>query len=332
MTDFAFSLGPEPAGAAPVTTQFFDEPPVAESEASEGAFRHAVRRAEGVDFVEDGVVRHVASYMRVFTRAQEPCAGRVPKLRACTRYSYSLRMVNTPQVDLGKLKALIVANTGEGKRFKRRGLSMAATNGRNPDLVRDIMRAGKQNATLAAAAGICAALEVGLSEVVKGVQVATEAEEWLTVCKTVNAGVWRESTDWTPDEIYEVKVGLPMVDGERYGAVVEGRSMDRTLPPGTILECVKLIGSDIVLRDGDYVIAQRKQGDLYEMTCKRLHIMPNGSFELQAESYQPEFSKPIFMGKPDKSFVGEDETSIVAVVVRGHLKLFNAETRRAKAA
>jgi hypothetical protein len=241
-------------------------------------------------------------------------------------------MGHTPQVDLSKLRALIVNNTGEGKRFSRRALSLRASDGRNPDLVRDLMRAGKQNPTLAAAAGICAALGVELSEVVKGVQVATEAEEWLTVCRTVNAGVWREQTDWTPDEIYQVKVGAPLVEGERFGAVVEGRSMDKRLPAGTILECVKLIGSGITPADGDYVIAERSQGPLHELTCKRLRILPGGSYELHAESTLPEFANPIVIGKPDHDFVGEDETRIVAVVVRAHLQLFNPERRKVEAA
>lgn len=332
MPNLLLSLGPEPAGTpAAFASQLLDEFPVIQGEAPEGALGHAMSFEEHVDFGED-VAGHAASYMRVSTRASRQIAGSVPLLRGATRTRYNPAMGQAPQIDLGKLRALIINNTGEGKPFTRRALSLAATDGRNPDLVRDIMRTGKQSPTLGSAAGICAALGVDLSEVVKGVQVATEAEEWLTVCRTVNAGVWREHSDWNPDDIYEVKVGAPMVDGDRYGAIVEGRSMEKTLPPGTILECVKVIGSQLTPQDGDYVIVERRQGDLRELTCKRLHVLPNGAYELHVESWMPEFSKPIYIGKPNKKYMGENETSIIAVVVRAHLTLFKQTKRKAKAA
>lgn len=333
MTDAVLSLGPQTAGATLFrASELLDEAPVLHREAAESAFGQAVRLAESLDIDEDGMRVHGPVDMRVDTRPSSAFRGRAPLLRGLPRATYNPAMGHAPQVDLKKLRQLILNQTGPGKPFSRRALSLAATDGRNPDLVRDIMRTGKQSPTLGSAAGICAALGVDLSSVVTGVQVATEAEEWLTVCRTVNAGVWREQTDWASDDIYQVRVGAPVVEGDRFGAVVEGRSMDRLLPPGTILECVNLIGSDIVPTDGDYVIAERKQGALRELTCKRLRVLPNGGYELHAESFSPEFAKPIFMGKPSKRFIGEDETRIIAVVVKAHLQLFDTEKRKAKAA
>lgn len=331
LPDGALGLWPKAAGLSLFrASQLLDEAPVAQRFPSERGFGHASGSAERFDFVDERV-DHAPTYMRVVTRPSTAFTGSFPLLRGATRAGYNPGM-GQPSVNLGKLRALIIAHTGPGKKFSRRALSLTATEGRNPDLVRDIMRTGKQRPTLGSAAGICAALGVDLSEVVKGVQVATEAEEWLTVCRTVNAGVWREQTDWATDDVYQVRVGAPIVDGDRFGAVVEGRSMDRILPPGTILECVNLLGSSVVPVTGDYVLAERKQGPLHELTCKRLRILPNGSYELHAESTLPEFSRPLFIGKPDKNYAGENETRIVAIVVRAHLQLFNAERRKAEAA
>lgn len=265
--------------------------------------------------------------MRVDTRWSSNFAGSVPLLRGMPRIGHSIDMSEGVKIDLAKLRALIVANSGPGKRMTRRALSLKASDGRNPDLVRDIMRVDKRKPTLETAAGICAALGVELSEVVKGVKPAEAADEWLTVSQAVQAGVWREQTEWAPDDVYQVKVGEPLVEGDRYGAVVEGRSMDRKLPPGIVLECVRLIGSGLTPRDGDYVIVERKQGALRELTCKRLSQRPDGDWELCAESTLPEFSEPIPIGHPDPEHWGDDEISIVAIVVRAHLQLLGTERR-----
>jgi hypothetical protein len=267
--------------------------------------------------------------MRVDTRAQAFFAGSCPLLRVEPRIGHIPGMSADAKIDLGKLRALIIENTGEGKKMSRRKLSMLASNGRNPDLVRDMMRANSRRPTLETAAGICRALGVDLIKVVSGVRSPSEADEWMLVCQTVQAGVWREQVDWAPDECFEARVGPPLVGGSRYGIVVEGRSMDRKLPPGTILECVKLIGSAIVPKDGDYVVVERKQGALRELTCKRLEVLADGTYQLRAESTLPEFKDPIPIGKPDFN-APEDgqEITVVAIAVRAHLDLFGLERRK----
>lgn len=230
------------------------------------------------------------------------------------------------KVDLKKLQDLIIANTGQGKRFTRRGLSMRASNGRNPDLVRDIMRVGSRP-TIETAAGICAALDHDLSDILKGFSPTTEVDHWLTITRSVQAGVWREQPEWARDDMYQLKVGPPAAEGQRFGAIIDGRSMDKTILPGMILECVDIMGSDIVPANGSLVIVERRQGDLRETTVKRLNQREDGNYELIAESTLPEFKDPIFVGKPDFS-AGEDrETRIVALVVRGHLNLPTLERR-----
>jgi Peptidase S24-like len=240
-------------------------------------------------------------------------------------------MSDEPKIDLAKLRALIVANTGEGRKMSRRKLSMLASGGRNPDLVRNLMSSASKRPTFETAAGICAALGVEVSTVISGVRAVTEADEWMQVCQAVQAGVWREQVEWAPADCFEARVGPPVVEGVRYGVVVEGRSMDRKLPPGTILQCVRLIGSGLKPRDGDYVIVERKQGALRELTCKRLSILPDGEYRLLAESTLPEFAEPIPVGKPDREAPDDDnqQIRIVAIAVRAHLDLFGLEKRNA---
>lgn len=241
------------------------------------------------------------------------------------------------EIDLAKLRKLIVDTTGPGKKFTRRALSMAATEGRNPDLVRDLMRVDKRKPTIEAVAGICGVLGIPLSEVVKGVApTLPDRTEWLKVGGSVAAGVWKEQTEWPRDDWYEIEVDSSDFEGDHFGLTVEGRSMERTLPPGTVLRCVDLIGSGVEIQDGDYVIVERKQGPLREVTCKRLRRQNGGDWELVAESYQPEFREPIVIGKPIDSDDGpnfdgidEKEIRVKALVIDAYLPLARRRRRPA---
>lgn len=234
-------------------------------------------------------------------------------------------MAEGVEIDLAKLRQLIVENTAPGRAFTRRSLSLAATNNRNPDLIRDIMRVDKRKPTIESVSGICKALGVPLSAVVKGVDLTTESlTEWLTVSGAVAAGVWREQNDWPQDDWYEIEVDINTEPGSHVGLVVEGRSMDKVLPPGTVLRCIDLIGSDMIPEDGDYVIVEKARGGLHETTVKRLSRRPDGAWELCAESTLPEFREPIFIGKPSEPghYDGMDETTRVkAIVIDAYLPL-----------
>lgn len=288
-----------------------------------------MRLKKRVDISEKGMLSHAAIDMRVTTRPSSPIAGSCPKLRGATRLLYDRPVDDGLKIDLARLRALIVANTGDGKPWTRRKLSLAATGQRNPDLVRDIMRVDKRKPTIEAVSGLCVALGVDLGEVVRGTVPAGEQSPWLTVTGAVEAGVWRENTDWSDEDRYEVEVGAADGEGERYGLVVEGRSMDRTLPPGIVLECVKLIGSGLTPEDGDYVIAERQRGGLYERTVKRLALNDGGEFSLVAESSLPEFRIPIPIGKPDDGIFGDDETRVIALVLKAHVILHRSKKRAA---
>lgn len=321
MANAMLGLGPKAAGLAlRRASELLDELPVLRGGAAKAGLGHAVRGDELFNVGEKAA--HGLHHMRVATPMSTKNAGNCPLLRVSTPMGQNGVMTDAVKIDLQKLRQLVVENTGAGKKMSRRALSLAATGGRNPDLVRDLMKVTNRKPTLETAAGICAALSVDLSTVVKGVPAESQVSEWLTVCQSVQAGVWREAVEWEAEDMYRVKVGAPLVDGERFGAVVEGRSMDRTIPPGTILECVPIPASGILPQSGDYVIVERVRNDLHEVTCKRLNQREDGDFELVAESTLPEFAEPWHIGQPDFQHENDDEVRVVALVIRAHLQLF----------
>lgn len=140
-------------------------------------------------------------------------------------------------------------------------------------------------------------------------------EEWLEVAGTVAAGVWRSQTDWPASERYEVRFGRSQIPKEqRFGLRMEGLSMNRTIQPGSDLECLWIKFSPIPPQPGDLVIVERHMHDLVELTCKRLDV-EGDQFVLRCESYEPEFAEPIFIGKPDLDDYSDNEVRVVGIVL-----------------
>jgi len=138
----------------------------------------------------------------------------------------------------------------------------------------------------------------------------------VEVIGAVEAGVWRERTEWPDDERYEVEAGLSLVPGaERFAVVVEGFSMDKIFPPGSVLDCLRVYRGRLDPQDGDLVIVQRQRHDLMETTCKRLAKVGD-EWVLIAESTRPEFKDPIPLGSPDRDHVGDGDIEVIGIVAR----------------
>lgn len=156
---------------------------------------------------------------------------------------------------------------------------------------------------------------------------------FVEIIAAVGAGVWRERAQWPEEDRYRVEFGPPALRGfRRFGLVVEGTSMDKIFPPGTELECywTKFEGRQILSpQDGDLVVVERRNGDLYETTCKRLVITPEGEFELHAESTRPEFKEPFLIGRPDVDHHIDVETEIIGIVDRAVQRHFRRARRLA---
>lgn len=147
-------------------------------------------------------------------------------------------------------------------------------------------------------------------------------KETLIVSASVAAGVWREHVEWPPEERYPLEVGpSPVPKAERFAVRMEGYSMDRTIPPGSDLECLRVQFGAVEPQPGDLVIVERQVHDLTEMTCKRLDI-EDGEWVLRGESSKPEFETPIRLGRPDKGVFVDNEVRVVGIVIKAHQNHF----------
>lgn len=144
---------------------------------------------------------------------------------------------------------------------------------------------------------------------------AAPPEEWVEVIGAVQAGVWREQSDWSPSERYDVRFGPSPVPGaERFGLRMEGLSMNRTIPPDSDLECLRIGWNGVRPAPGSLVIVARNAHDLVELTCKRLDMV-EGEWVLRCESTEPEFQDVIPIGKPDDGMFTDEEVRIVGLVL-----------------
>lgn len=139
-------------------------------------------------------------------------------------------------------------------------------------------------------------------------------EEWVSVTGSVQAGIWREQSDWSAAERYDVKFGPSVRPGaDRFGLRMEGLSMNKTILPGSDLECYRIGKGGIRAVPGTLVIVARNAHDLVELTCKRLDMVDD-EWVLRCESTEPEFQDMIPIGKPDEGMFTDDEIRVVGVV------------------
>lgn len=268
---------------------------------------------------------HDGLNMRVVTRPVKSFAGNRPILREPTRAATMCAMAESPKIDVSKLKRDIIECTGPGKPFTRRKLSLLASDDRNPDLVRDfINREQNKQPTVATVVGLATAMGKDPAEYFVGAVTTLPEVERIAVIGRVQAGAWSEHPSWPQDDWYWIEVDpTPYPGAERYALEMVGHSMDKVIPPGSIIECLRVFDSGgPTPRSGDIVVVERQRNDLFEMTCKRLEITHDGVYVLHCESHRPEFREPVFMGKPDEESFSDDGTRIVGIVDKATQRFF----------
>lgn len=269
-------------------------------------------------------VLHERHFTRDSSRTSSHYAGYVPILRERTRAAIKRTMSEAQGIDLTALKRELIAATGPGKTWSRRGLSLAA--GMGPDGVRDILSGKSKNPELSSVAGLAAALELPLSTFIPNTErVAANRSTEIPVIGKVEAGVWREPYVFEGEATESIETHRPTKPGtKRYGLLVEGFSMDLVFAPGTYLDCLDVISSGVSPEAGDYVIVERQRGDLRETTCKLLEREGDG-FVLRARSSKPEFSEAIPIGRLDKAHHIDAETRVAAIVLGAYQKFRDDE-------
>lgn len=260
-------------------------------------------------------VFHAVSDMRDITPMS---TGKFPILNLGSETRSIPRMVEQLNFDVAKLRRVVIEHTGQGKKWSRRALSLAASNGKNPDLVRDFISRGQdRKPSFDAVAGIANALGMDVSEFTS-LPSARNAPIYIKVIGAVEAGAWREQCAWPDDQQYEVRaLQTDYPELQRFGLVVVGYSMDKLFAPGVVLDCLRLPfsgESPIIPTPGQIVIAQHNRGDLCEMTCKRLGRDPDGQWFLMPESTRPEHQERIPIGSPDENYTLDDGIVIVGIV------------------
>lgn len=141
-----------------------------------------------------------------------------------------------------------------------------------------------------------------------------QGEELVEVIGAVAAGVWRESREWEGEKRFTISVGPSLFPGaRRFALEVEGHSMDREFPPGTLLDCVSIYDVGLEPANDDYVVVERRSADgRYEITVKKYHVDDQGRKWLLPESTRPEFQAPIELGVEEGE---EDQVEVIAFVV-----------------
>lgn len=126
----------------------------------------------------------------------------------------------------------------------------------------------------------------------------------LPVVGCVEAGVFRETNEFPPEDIYEMPIPTPRSapGGPVFGLEVRGQSMNLHYPEDSILVCVRLADMNRDLRDGDHVIVYQKNGDLYEATCKELRMAGDKPW-LWPRSTDPNHQAPILLDETKETIV-----------------------------
>jgi len=130
---------------------------------------------------------------------------------------------------------------------------------------------------------------------------------------TVAAGQWLETVEWHPDDQYNIylPIGRGLESLEIKGFLVQGASMNKVYPPGSIVFATPTIANEFQPRDGQRVLVQRKnRSGEYEITVKEFRIEEDGSGWLWPNSDDPYHQSPIMD-------IVDEEEGIEDVVITG---------------
>lgn len=126
----------------------------------------------------------------------------------------------------------------------------------------------------------------------------------------VEAGAWREMRS-----VETVEEVLPYYDQEfkgieLFGLRVRGNSCNLVYPEGTTVIVARR--KDVMLRNGDFVVIKRTDGNLAETTVKQLEVK-QGKWLFWPRSSEPEHQEPF--ARPPRNEFAQDGWEILGIVV-----------------
>lgn len=213
------------------------------------------------------------------------------------------------------------------RRLEQLGMSANAASiaaGLPRDAIRDILNGKSQNPRADTVMKIARALRVDPSYLLLGSREAPvrdgprSEEVILPVRYTVAAGAWREELDYvdTSPAFHSVPPAKGLEHFPQWLESVDGDSMDKVIPAGSMVHVVDTIAMHYVPSDGDVVVVERSryQGALRERSLKQLELGRDGQLWLMPRSHNKRWRDPL----PLQSSQGEDDVvvQIVGLVVR----------------
>lgn len=141
----------------------------------------------------------------------------------------------------------------------------------------------------------------------------------VPVVGEVAAGVWRESDamGYTGKEPQIPIVPLGYPHSKQFAYHIIGNSMNQMrMQGGDYVVCVPYFERRSEITDGDFVVVERRNGQLTERTLKIVRVMPDG-YQLEPRSSEPGH-KPIFVPRNFEPVDGI-EVEIVGYVVGGFI-------------
>jgi SOS-response transcriptional repressor LexA len=137
----------------------------------------------------------------------------------------------------------------------------------------------------------------------------------------VAAGVWLEETYIEPDLVDMPKVNYDRLPGQRgsqdlFAVEIAGDSMNLAFPGNSILICERVPFGLAEIKAGDFVIVERENHNLREMTCKEILVENDGTYLLQSRSTNPKYAAPIRIPRSVDDEYIDNGVTIIGKVVR----------------
>lgn len=146
--------------------------------------------------------------------------------------------------------------------------------------------------------------------------VSPSSQRLTHVVGAVEAGSWREATEWPQDEHYTVNIYDDRFP-DLIGLEVRGDSMNKLYKAGTVLICRQFDPTNEIPPVGKRVIVQRRiASGLIEATVKLLEIDADGQAVLMPQSTNDDY-KPI---PYSPSGDGDGDVQITAIVVGAYTR------------
>jgi repressor LexA len=129
-----------------------------------------------------------------------------------------------------------------------------------------------------------------------------QAGSWVETAVPVDPDHQHTEFVWFDDPAYR--------RAKLFSVEVRGPSANLFYPEGTRVICT--LPHEAGVREGDFVIAQRQRGSLFETTLKQVALGADGGIELWPRSNHPDFQEPIIVNAAAEA---DEGVSIIGVVV-----------------